>query len=418
MNATALKLRYQRLFITRSGYVPPRLSGLDDWLTNFAVRLKKEPQTKRLQPSVTALANLLERDGIARMYVEQMIEQVPAKKKTVHDVPELLRALNLIITTAPEFEKDPDKRNFFPMSSLFAYMMMTVAGESAFRYPSLNDAIRRILKAWCDFLDSKESLYVVNRGANGWLSKAAWKLNELDQFIIPDPTAPHGGFASFNAYFHREINLEYRPLAGKDDPKVITSANDGTVYAIRRDVKRTDRFWLKRQPYSLENMLDHSPLTERFVGGDVLQSFLSGADYHRWRAPISGIVREARVVDGLMFSDAESAGQDTTAGTYSQGYEASVNTRGLVFIESPVPNIGMVCVIPIGITEISSVTIKVKVGDLVEKGSELGWFSYGGSTLALVFQKNAVKRFTVPPNHKGPDSGPPIKVNQQVAQAH
>ena len=74
-----------------------------------------------------------------------------------------------------------------------------------------------------------------------------------------------------------------------------------------------------------------------------------------------------------MFSDAESAGADTTAGTYSQGYEASVNTRGLVFIESSDPAIGMVCVIPIGITEISSVSFSVKQGDKVEKGNELGF---------------------------------------------
>lgn len=418
MNAAALNARYQRLFVTRSGYVPRNRSALDAWLRNFAKRLAKAKITGPLEPSVAALAGLLAVDGIARMYVDQMIEQVPKRNKTVHNTAELLQALDLIITTAPEFEKDPKKRNFFPMSSLFVYMMMTTAGEAAFRYPPLNDAIRRILKAWCNFLDSEESLYVVNRGPHGWLSPAAWKLNELDQFIIPEPRAPHGGFASFNAYFHREINLEYRPLAGPGNPKVITSANDGTVYAIRRNVKLSDRFWLKRQPYSLENMLVQSRFTERFVGGDVLQSFLSGADYHRWRSPIAGTVREARVVNGLMFSDAESAGEDTTAGTYSQGYEASVNTRGLVFIESPDKTIGMVCVIPIGITEISSVTINVKVGDKVEKGGELGWFSYGGSTLALVFQKGAIKRFTVPRNRKGPDDGPPIKVNQQVAEAN
>ena len=78
-----------------------------------------------------------------------------------------------------------------------------------------------------------------------------------------------------------------------------------------------------------------------------------------------------------MFSDAESAGADTTAGTYSQGYEASVNTRGLVFIESSDPAIGMVCVIPIGITEISSVSFSVKQGDKVEKGNELGFNRVG-----------------------------------------
>jgi phosphatidylserine decarboxylase len=417
MKASALNARYKRLFITRSGYVPADRASLDAWLSKFAKRLAKTPITGPLQPTVAALARLIDTDGVSRMYVDQMIEQVPARNKTVHNTAELLQALDLIITAAPEFEKDPSKRNFFPMSSLFAYMMMTVSGEAAFRYPPFNDAIRLILQAWCRFLDSPESLYVVNRGPQGWLSKAAWKLNELDQFIIPDPASPHGGFASFNAYFHREIKLADRPLAGPGDPKVITSSNDGTVYAIRRNVKLSDRFWLKRQPYSLENMLAGSPFTERFIGGDVFQSFLSGADYHRWRSPIGGIVREARVVNGLMFSDAESAGEDSTAGTYSQGYEASVNTRGLVFIESPVKSIGTVCVIPIGITEISSVTINAKLGDKVEKGGELGWFSYGGSTLALVFEKGAIKKFTVPNDKKGPDNGPPIKVNQQIAEA-
>jgi phosphatidylserine decarboxylase len=97
------------------------------------------------------------------------------------------------------------------------------------------------------------------------------------------------------------------------DPKVIVSANDGTVYKIARKVKALDKFWLKGQPYSLINMLNNSEHTSRFIGGDVFQSFLSGADDHRWRSPIDGVVRQAEVVDGLMFSNAESAGFDPAA---------------------------------------------------------------------------------------------------------
>ncbi len=198
------------------------------------------------------------------------------------------------------------------------------------------------------------------------------------------------------------------------------SANDGTVYKIAREVKALDEFWLKGQPYSLLNMLSNSPYSEKFIGGDVFQSFLSGADYHRWRSPIDGVVRHAQVVDGLMFSNAESAGYDPTAGTYSQGYQASVNTRGLVFIESPDPVIGMVCVMPIGITEISSVIIQVKNGDRLKKGDELGAFSYGGSSMCLVFQRGAVNHFTVkePPPGSNPDDGPPIQVNAGIAIAN
>jgi phosphatidylserine decarboxylase len=120
-----------------------------------------------------------------------------------------------------------------------------------------------------------------------------------------------------------------------------------------------------------------------------------------------------------MFSDAESAGADPTAATYSQGYEASVNTRALVFIESPDPVLGMVCVIPIGITEISSVVIAVEEGAKVRKGDELGYFSYGGSGMCLVFQPGAIDQFTVPnrPAGNNPDEGPPIRVNAQIALA-
>src|SRR6185295_2955887 len=149
----------------------------------------------------------------------------------------------------------------------------------------------------------------------------------------------------------------------------------------------------------------------------VFQSFLSGANYHRWHAPIDGVVRLAERVDGLMFSELN--GWDTSAGTHSQGYETAVNTRGLVFIESPLPSIGMVCVVPVGITEISSVTITVKPNAKVKKGDELGFFSYGGSTLALVFQPGAIEKFTVkaPRVLNGP-GGSLIDVNSQIAVAN
>jgi phosphatidylserine decarboxylase len=134
---------------------------------------------------------------------------------------------------------------------------------------------------------------------------------------------------------------------------VIVYANDGHVYNFATKVKEYDTFWAKGQPYSLCDMLKgkHNLELDRFIGGDVIQSFLSGNDYHRFVAPIDGTVTVAEIVPGLMFSNAESAGPDPGAGVLSQGYEVAVNTRGLVFIKSPEPNIGTVCVIPIGITE-------------------------------------------------------------------
>jgi phosphatidylserine decarboxylase len=419
-----LDLRYRALMPYRAGYLPSDLESLHICLRALKERVEnqyKNVSHRVVSPTVGELEQLIERDGIVRMYVDQMIYEVPGKYRTVEDIPQLLAHLDHITRTAPEWESDPKKRNFFPLSLLFSHMMMTAAGEAAFRNHALNDAIRRILQEWCCFLDSANSLYVINKvmpdGRDGWLSEPAIKYNKLDEFVAPDKSAAHWGWRSFNAFFHREIQASKRPIAAPGNPKVITSANDGTVYKIVRGVQEQDQFWIKGQPYSLTNMLAGSAYVDRFIDGDVFQSFLSGADYHRWHAPIDGIVRQAYVVDGLMFSNAQA--HDPSTGTNSQGYETSVNTRGLVFIESDDPVIGMVCCMPVGITEISSVSMSVKRGDQVKKGDELGYFSYGGSSMALVFQPGAIDHFTVPsPPHGDWKHGVPIQVNAQIAQAN
>lgn len=409
--------RYYNHFGYIAGCLPKDREQVDAWQAELKRKLETTPRKSR-SPAVKALAELLRNDPVARMYVAQMIRQQPKAHQTVTSTADLLAALTHIVTTAPTYTPGPSQGDAFPMSNLFTYMMMTPAGEAAFRYPPFNTAIAVVLREWCAFLDGSGSLYVLNEGEHGWLNQQAYWYNKLYEFVIPDKGAPHWGWKSFNDFFHREIQADARPIAEPDNPKVIVSANDGTVYNIADNVQPSAEFWLKGQPYSLHDMLQ-GHYVDRFAGGMVFQSFLSGADYHRWRSPIDGVIRKAYVADGLMFSDASSAGYDDTAATYSQGYETSVNTRGLVFVESPDPTIGMVCVMPIGITEISSVTITAKVGATVRKGDELGYFSYGGSSMALVFQPGAIDQFTVPnrPATTNPDDGPPIRVNAQIALA-
>lgn len=410
--------RYRRLFGYRAGYLPRDRQSLDEW--NREMREKLDSEARPLGDAVARLSELIETHPIIRMYVSEMIRQVPQKYKVVHNTPELLQALEHITVTAPLYNQDPAKRNAFPVSSLFAYMMMTPAGEAVFRNPDFNRGIKGVLQQWCAYLDSPDSAHVLNEGPFGWLSTFAYQDMKLWEFKY-NPSKPHWGYKSYNGYFHREIKPEARPIAAPKDPKVIISPNDGNLVTIARDIKPQDEFWLKGEPFSLADMLDRNEYWERFIGGYVFQSFLSGANYHRWHAPIAGTVRKAHVVDGLMFSDAESAGFDPNAGVLSEGYDATVNTRGLIFIESDHANIGMVCVIPIGITEISSVQIRVKEGARVKKGEELGFFSYGGSSMAIVFQRSAIDHFTVPSPPPlpvvDPSSGPPLLVNAQIAVA-
>ena len=361
-----------------------------------AVAKNPEP----FQPSVQLLAEYLgcsTSDSIARQYANQMLDQYRAYLEKLgylqegqgfQTVEQWLGAINYVIQRAPKYSGQQ-----FPISSLFVFVMFTPSGAALFRLKEFNSLLTCVLQAWCVYLDSRDSRKVLIE-PGGWLSEDAQKalcLKQSTNYLCRHE--PYWGFESFNAFFHREYQLDkYRPLSGPGHDKVIVSANDGTVYRVACDVKLCEAFWTKGQQYSLIDMLDGSPYTESFICGDVLQSFLAGSDYHRWHAPISGKVLEARVIPGLMFSELLSKGFDISAGTESQGYEAMVNTRGLIVIDNP--EIGKVAVVPIGITEISSVTIEVSPGDHVKKGDEIGYFSYGGSSLALVFQKGMLKSFT------------------------
>lgn len=423
--------QYRNRYGVVAGYLPQEISSIGKWLSDqveAAYKLKEEQGDNFvLLPPVNALATLLKNNPVLASQVEQMIAEglvihqhyEPNVPYYIKNTMDLLITLNFVIISAPIFA--PNVAHYaFPMSGLFVYMMATAIGWDVFRNPYFNSALRAILGWWCQYLDSPASVSVVvttweeQQQKGGWLCAKSVIANNLNEFVteqqkIDDPV--HWGFKSFNGFFHRQIIASKRPLAGPGDPRVIVSANDGTVYRTAFNVQRSANFELKSQPYSLENMLDNT-YVDYFVGGSVLQTFLSGHDYHRWNAPIYGKVVYANVVPGYLFSELPIAetGFDSGAGVYSQGYDANVNTRALIFIESPDPNIGMVCVMPIGITEISSISIQVYVGQYVAKGQQLGWFSYGGSSLALIFKQGAIDQFTV-------SDKDPTQVKGQIAIA-
>ncbi|MEA9562701.1 MULTISPECIES: phophatidylserine decarboxylase associated domain-containing protein [unclassified Xanthomonas] len=409
-----LDAHYRRSFGTMAGYLPQDRSGLATW--HAAIREKAATLSNAQGPgyanqAVQDLANLIDTNGIVRMYVTEAIDQTSAFTKNIASIQDMLAQLDVICTTAPEYNVDKNARVLFPMSALFVDMMATPAGKALFRLDAFNEALRAILKTWSNYLDSPASCWVLNRDADkGWLGTAAIHEFKLADFVI-DWDAEHGGFQSYNAFFHREIQASCRPLAGEGDANIITSPNDGTVYRIATNVQQSAVFWIKEQNYSLQDMLANpgQDVLQRFVGGTVVQIFLSGADYHRWHAPVDGVVTYEDV-DGLLFSENEDNSFDPDAGVTSQVYGAAVNNRGIVSIAADDARLGTVFVMPIGITEISSLTQTAANGQHVSKGDELGYFNYGGSTLCLVFEKDVQLDFGTL------QSGQTIEVNAQLAK--
>lgn len=362
---------------------------------------------------------MIENDPEMYMYFTQMFEEQPAfapppgsGDTKIRDYHQMLAIINHVLTSAPEF--NTTAMVGCPINAILDFPMITPAGLAAFLSPKVNAMLKKVLKVWTDYLDSPDSRYVLNTSENGWLSPAALKALHMKDFVH-DPKVPYFGFKSWNDFFIRQLKPGARPVAEPDDDKVIISACEAAPFAISTNVKERDAFWLKSQPYSLRHMLD-GQFVHEFVGGTVYQAFLSADNYHRWHSPVSGTVRKIHHVEGTYFSEAPSEGFDPAGPCNSQGYIAHTAARALVFIEADQP-IGLMCLIAVGMAEVSSCVVTVEQGSGVRKGDQLGYFQFGGSTHCLLFRKGVISQFAakaIPQGRNGTNS-PIVKVNSLLA---
>ena len=405
----------------RAGWLPQDHADLESWLTGHWKRVEARGEQVVLHPVLIEFQQLIDTDPVVRMYVHQMIAQVPRtkpyRKRHLHSVEQMICLINEVLTMAPEFGENAV---VIPLAAIFDWTMGTPAGFAAFRDPRINAMLKKILTSWCGFLESPDSLYVLNDSASGWKCPAARRAVGIEQFEH-DPQDERWGFASWNDFFTRRFKDGARPVASPDDDKVIVSACESTPYRIATGVQRQDRFWIKSQPYSLQDMLANDDSIDQFVGGTVYQAYLTAMNYHRWHSPVAGTIVRAFVEQGTYYSEAVSESWDALQPPDSQPYLAHVAVRAIILIEADDPVIGLVAFVAVGIGEISSCIIDTNItpGYHVEKGEELGYFQFGGSTYCLVFGPGAIAGFTlaaIPQSHN--PNAPQVLVRSTLAIAN
>jgi phosphatidylserine decarboxylase len=136
---------------------------------------------------------------------------------------------------------------------------------------------------------------------------------------------------------------------------------------------------------------------------------------------VAGTIVRAFVQEGTYYSEADSEGRDAVEPTNSQSYLAHVAVRAIIVIEADDPVIGVMAFVAVGMSEVSSCLIDSKVtpGFHVEKGEELGYFQFGGSTHCLVFRPGAIAEFTlaaIPQPHD--PNAPLVLVRSKLATAN
>jgi phosphatidylserine decarboxylase len=404
----------------RAGWLPDQ-DALESWLAGHKQRVAAKGAQVVLHPVITEFRELLDREPVLRMYVERMIAEVPRTRRYsqrhLESVDQLLGLINEVLTIAPEFG---DQAVTLPLTAILDWTMATPAGFAAYRDPRMNAMIKKILTAWCEFLSSEDSRYVLNDSPSGWKSDAARQAVGIEEYEH-DEDDEYWGFASWNDYFTRRFKEGARPVAAPDDDAVIVSACESTPYSIKKAVKRRDAFWIKGQPYSLADMLADDESVDEFVGGTVYQAFLSATNYHRWHSPVAGKIVRAFVQEGTYYSEADSEGAEAVEPQNSQGYLAHVSARAVIIVDADSPAIGLMAFVAVGMLEVSSCVIDptIEPGYHVAKGEELGYFQFGGSTHCLVFRPGVIADFGLDalPQLHDPDA-PLVLVRSKLAIAN
>ncbi|KAJ3563897.1 hypothetical protein NP233_g8637 [Leucocoprinus birnbaumii] len=265
-----------------------------------------------LHPVIIELQDIIESDPSLFMGFHQMFEDIPddpryrndpTGKPQVRNYREMLRALQALLTCAPEFgDQGSGELVPAPFNAILNWPMNTSAGLHVFTHQQINDQIKKILNVWAQFLSTPESRYVLtDKHPRGWFSPSALVSmcagndGSFETTYICDPSKEHYGFASWDDFFTRRYRPGVRPIASPQDDNIITSACESVPYKLSHNVQHTDSFWLKGETYSLSHMLSSDPLTPQFIGGTVYQAYLSATTYHRWHSPVSG--RIVKIVD-------------------------------------------------------------------------------------------------------------------------
>lgn len=398
-------------------WLPPEESQVADFRLSLAEKAKIRASRTQRTVAVAELSTIISSDPVLQMDMTRAIHQaLDAGHVLGYDsIEDLMAIVDYLMTYSPPFSES--SLIHCPLNAVLDWPMCMPSGYALFRDPALNAQLKKVLNCWCGFLIGPYSReHLTTEAPTGWFSEEADKHIGMTQFIC-DPGKPYWGFASWNHFFTRQFRQGARPVDGANDSRVIVSACEAAPYNIQYDVKLHDTFWIKSQPYSLRDMFaaGHVDIAQQFVGGSVYQAFLSAFNYHRWHAPVDGVVVDAYLVEGSYYSEADAEGEDPSGLNDSQGYITAVAARAVIVIKCDDPSIGNVGCVFVGMAEVSSCVIDALPGQRLKKGDELGFFQYGGSTCCLVFQPDTIQRFTIPLPLENDQA--PVKVNSQIAVA-
>ncbi|CAI9103963.1 OLC1v1002562C1 [Oldenlandia corymbosa var. corymbosa] len=212
--------------------------------------------------------------------------------------------------------------------------------------------------------------------------ESAKDIPKFDQINLEEAKYPLEHYKTFNEFFIRELKPGARPIAHLERSEVAVSAADCRLMAFKT-VDDSLRFWIKGRKFSIKGLLGSEACSDSFMEGTLVIFRLAPQDYHRFHSPVSGTIEKFIEIPGCLYTVNPIAVNSKYCNVFTE------NKRVVCIISTA--DFGKVAFVAIGATMVGSISFTKQAGDYVKKGDELGYFSFGGSTVICVFEKGTIK---------------------------
>jgi phosphatidylserine decarboxylase len=192
-------------------------------------------------------------------------------------------------------------------------------------------------------------------------------------------TKSYNEYTSFNDFFIRSLNPSTR-LIDKDCNTLISPC-DGKVSAYS-DINLNNLVQIKGFTYSLKELVNDDEIYNLYDGGTCLIFRLCPTDYHRFHFIDDGVCGDVHKIKGHYYS-VNPVALKSVKKLFCQ------NKREWSIFHSE--NFGDVIYMEVGATCVGTIIQGYSPCSKVNKGSEKGYFKFGGSTVILFFKKGSVK---------------------------
>lgn len=201
---------------------------------------------------------------------------------------------------------------------------------------------------------------------------------DLSECLTSDPAQ----FSTFNEFFYRKLKPGARPIEGLE--RVVVSPADSRCTTFT-SVDEATELWIKGRNFTLAKLFNGNfnglEKTSLYDPKSCCISIfrLAPQDYHRFHSPVRGTIGPIKYIEGEYYTVNLMAIR-SDLDVYGE------NVRVIVPIYTE--DFGTVVMVAVGAMMVGSTIMTVEEGTKVERGDEVGYFKFGGSTILLLFEKN------------------------------